>query len=684
MPFRGLSIQWRITLLGGLCLLTVVIAILSATLVQNRQISAALKLQSTTTFRQMALARLDDSANLQALRMQRFFEDSEAYVQGFGQQLLQLQEQHEQGLLSAAALRRQLIDKSAAALSRRPDLLGLYVVYEPDALDGHDRAFSDPALDAGNAAGRFALYWSQAQPGHTQQAWLSEDNILLNKAPPEREPDNSWYHCPQASAKACVVEPYTVNVEGRDTLMSSIALPILREGKVIGVVGVDISLATLGSLTEALGRQLYDGQASVAIISASGLDVARTEGRADAAAVEVSQRFSPIVGGRPWRLDIRVADSLLLAPAVQLLESFDQGSTEANWHSLGWGTLFALLGLLVLGGSAYAATRPLLLVADALDSVVDGDGDLTRRLPRRPDREPGRLADGFNRFLEKLQPLLHAIQAAAGETRLCASRSATITGEVSAGMHQQHTQVEHAVTALLQMGASAREVADHSSRAAQAASTAEQATRTGLQRFDSTRHSITELDDDLRGTFARIEDLANSGAQIDQVLDVICTLAQKTNLLALNAAIEAARAGEQGRGFAVVADEVRHLATHTQGSAAEIREVVERLREHVRDALAGMTDSRPRATQVVEQIGQSHDSLQTIDAAVDTINRMTQQIAAATGQQHGVIDDITQRMSDIRGNSLRLTGRRDESSALSRSLDELAEHQRTLLAQFRT
>ncbi|MGE8406399.1 MAG: methyl-accepting chemotaxis protein [Pseudomonas sp.] len=234
------------------------------------------------------------------------------------------------------------------------------------------------------------------------------------------------------------------------------------------------------------------------------------------------------------------------------------------------------------------------------------------------------------------------------------------------------------------MGASAREVADHSSRAARAASTAEQATRTGLQRFDSTRHSITELDDDLRGTFARIEDLANSGAQIDQVLDVICTLAQKTNLLALNAAIEAARAGEQGRGFAVVADEVRHLATHTQGSAAEIREVVERLREHVRDALAGMTDSRARATQVVEQIGQSHDSLQTIDAAVDTINRMTQQIAAATGQQHGVIDDITQRMSDIRGISLRLTGRMDESSALSRSLDELAEHQRTLLAQFRT
>ena len=81
-----------------------------------------------------------------------------------------------------------------------------------------------------------------------------------------------------------------------------------------------------------------------------------------------------------------------------------------------------------------------------------------------------------------------------------------------------------------------------------------------------------------------IDDVATQMTDVENLLDDINGIADKTNLLALNAAIEAARAGEAGRGFAVVADEVRNLSLRSNEFSEKIRTLMGGAMKNILDA----------------------------------------------------------------------------------------------------
>ncbi|WP_412460013.1 methyl-accepting chemotaxis protein [Pseudomonas sp. SC11] len=713
MPLRQLSIQWKITLLAGLCLASIVTLLVGLSLYRMQHSSALVKASSTQMLTESAQARIEAQGEVQAQRIRRQFMDAYQYGAGFARQVLFLREQAEKRFIDAYDLRQDLTAQVRAALQANPDLLGLSLTFEPNALDGKDSLFGGQAELGSNETGRFALYWSQPKAGQLTSMALPEHDMADTTTGPSGEPANTWWTCPRTTGKVCIVEPYFYEIAGQQVLMTSIVFPLSVDGKVIATLSIDTNLNSLQALTENASRELYEGRTRVGILSPAGLlagysaDASELAKRFDQVdtrqgaelvsklaegklqvlqgekRLKVLAAFAPIPGGRPWGVLLDAPQSALTGPADALKQELDTLNTSGTLLELALGVGAALAGLLAVWLMARGVTRPILGVAAMLEDIASGEGDLTRRLTYDKRDELGLLAGWFNRFLDKLQPTIAEVKRSVQDARGTADQSAAIASQTSAGMEQQYRQVDQVATASQEMSATAQDVARSAAQAAQAAREADQATREGLAVIDRTTDSIGALATDMSNAMSQVEGLAQNSEKIGSVLEVIRSIAEQTNLLALNAAIEAARAGEAGRGFAVVADEVRNLARRTQESVEETRQVIESLQAGTREVVGAMDSSHRQAQGGVEQVGHAVSALRRIGEAVTVISDMNLQIASAAEEQSAVAEEITGNVATIRDVTESLSGQANESARVSQSLNSLANQQQALMDQFR-
>ena len=713
MSLRQLSIQWKITLLAGLCLAGIVTLLVGLSLYRMEHSSELVKASSMSMLNEAAQSRIEAQGEVQALGIRQQFMDAYQYGHGFSRQVLFLREQAEKRFLDAFDLREDLTRQVKSALQANPQLLGLSLVFEANALDGKDELFAGQEELGSNDKGRFALYWSQPTAGKLNSMALPESDMADTSTGPSGEPANAWFTCPRATFKPCVIEPYFYVIDGQNVLMTSIVFPLLADGKVIASLSVDINLNSLQAVSQQASRELYDGQTSVSILSPVGLlagyspDASKlsqrlgtvdqdgsellrmlgtsnqTQSLRSQQQLKVLSPFEPIPGGKAWGVLLDVPQQVVVGPAQTLQAELDATNTTGTLIELGLGLIAAVIGLLLVWLMARSVTRPILGVAQMLEDIASGEGDLTRRLAYDKQDELGQLAGWFNRFLDKLQPIIAEVKRSVQDARSTADQSSAIATQTSAGMEQQYRQVDQVATASHEMSATAQDVARSAAQAAQAARDADQATRQGLTVIDRTTASIDSLAADMSTAMVQVEGLAANSEKIGSVLEVIRAIAEQTNLLALNAAIEAARAGEAGRGFAVVADEVRNLARRTQESVEETRQVIEQLQSGTQQVVGAMGNSHRQAQGSVEQVGQAVTALRQIGDAVTVITDMNLQIASAAEEQSAVAEEINNNVATIRDVTESLSGQANESARVSQSLNTLANQQQSLMDQFR-
>ncbi|PKG56442.1 methyl-accepting chemotaxis protein [Shewanella sp. Choline-02u-19] len=302
-----------------------------------------------------------------------------------------------------------------------------------------------------------------------------------------------------------------------------------------------------------------------------------------------------------------------------------------------------LLSLILL-----RALKPLQQLEVQLDNL--GKGDLSQSFAitdSNSNNEVDKITQSASRMATNLRELIISLQQSVTslqEHAMQTQETARLNGEESQGLMAQTDQI---ATAIEEMSASVRDVANHASEGALMSQQVDCAAQDGTAHLNQLLIGLQNLSEQLATSHESVELVSKESLAISQVTEVINSIAEQTNLLALNAAIEAARAGDQGRGFAVVADEVRTLAQRTQTSTSEISHTITQLQTQVKATATQMTQSNELGDRSAIQGKEATDLLIKITESIGELAVASSSIASATEQQSAVAEEITRNLHQI-------------------------------------
>lgn len=706
------TIRLKLIFLSGISLLFVIGLLISLHIKETDANNQVISNTSTKMLYEIGDELLETKAAEQASELKIMFSDHFSLVKSLADQVTVLRGLQEKNIISPSELRLKISQSIQMAGMRNSDTLGVWVVFEPNSLDGNDGGFKNDQFRGSNEKGRFSGFWHSLD-GKGHYSAISEKDVNNLDLGTDGKPKNQWFTCVRDTMKPCLLQPYEYQIYDKVELMTSLTVPLVVEGKFLGAVGIDISLKSLQSQSDDAQKKLFNGSAHLEILSSNGtvaaysgepakiglniLDLIGSEGktlikltadnahetRVDRDIIRSLYPFKPVDGAQPWAIVIKLSKDVLLSDSNKLNILLKSAQSAGNFNSLIFGLCAAVLGLLFIVLTANAVTRQINNLAYMIKDIASGDGDLTRRLVYSKKDELGVLVHWFNHFLDKLQPIILEIKQNTSDVRGTADQSKAISRKTSEGMQIQFREIELVATASNEMSNTSQEVANNAASAVEAARIADSSAQEGMYIIEQSANDITSLAVSLNGAVGEVEALALNSNQIGSVLDVIRSIADQTNLLALNAAIEAARAGESGRGFSVVADEVRSLAKRTQNSVEEIRLVIERIQTGTCTVVDMMQAGHAQAQVNTASITEAKTAFKKIGNSITVINDVNVQIASAAEEQSAVAEEISRNISEIRFITETLTDQAVKSATISDQLYKLASQQKNLMDQFK-
>jgi methyl-accepting chemotaxis protein len=536
-----------------------------------------------------------------------------------------------------------------------PDFVGVWAGYEVNALDGMDLLYANtPGTDS---TGRYGSYYQNVNGVVTYGAmgdFGTED----------------YYQTSFRSGNEGIIEPYFEEVGGRNELITSLTVPITRNGRVIGVAGVDLTLTEIHDLVSQitpygtgiagvfshtgiivahpdpsrLGRQMRETEGDTVGEYLDTFVDAVTSGRSLSALF-----FSPslnadfhlvthplFAGGSttPWAAAILVPQATIMAPVYQMMR------------------ILIILGVAILAATiviifiiSHSITAPLKSMEKVFNII--GEGDFTPTLTAKGNDEVGNISRSLNDTLGKIRGLIKTIKNQAVSLSEIGSDLATNMHDTAAAVNEITANIQSIKGRIINQSASVTEtnatmeqvtininklnvhVENQSQNVAQASAAIEEMVANIASVTDTlvknggnvkTLQDASEVGrNGLSEVATDIQEIARESEGLMEINSVMENIASQTNLLSMNAAIEAAHAGEAGKGFAVVADEIRKLAESSSEQSKTIGTVLKKIKDSI--------DKISKSTENVL------NKFSAIDSSVTTVAQQEENIRNAMEEQ---------------------------------------------------
>lgn len=304
--------------------------------------------------------------------------------------------------------------------------------------------------------------------------------------------------------------------------------------------------------------------------------------------------------------------------------------------------------------------RELNLVVSTSDEIANGNLNFTQLTYEGQD-EIGRLSHSINHMGARLREMIYEVSRLAGEVDRHSSALAGASSEVKIGSEQISLTIEELASGASNQANEAASISEsteafhrqlidareNSTRLAGYSDDVQGVLEESSRQMTQSLNQMNVINDVVRGSVVKIESLTSRISTITELVDVIKSISNQTNLLSLNASIEAARAGEAGRGFAVVAEEVRKLSEEVGSSVANITQIVGNILHESAVMKDELNKGFSEVNKGTEQIKKTDENFTVLKQTIDDMNINVKNISQVLQYFNQASEEINESVGSI-------------------------------------